>query len=279
MNHPSRDTARLHLLMDACRADSDDVSLPEMADLALALREDPSIRSEWERRQRSERVVAGAMHDVAVPAGLAERILAAAAAAKHESSPPVAPAATPASTFTVTSWSRRRWLQWAGGIAAVFALTALVWQFFLRSPEMVSQSQLEACAQQWFQAALAAPRSPQSQTALAPVPYPRGAINKLSARSWWPLANADEASLVVFDLTPTTSGGRVFLFAAKTSKKYEVSGMPYTKIDATGGLEIGAWQHGGVIYVLVVDTQHSGMHVREVLSPPKLAFASPLQRR
>jgi hypothetical protein len=81
--------------------------------------------------------------------------------------------------------------------------------------------------------------------------------------------------MVVFDLTSRQLGGRVFLFAARTSKKYDVGAVPYSKLTGTRGLEIGAWQEAGVIYVLVVDTQNSGLHLKDVLSQPKLAFVPP----
>ena len=80
--------------------------------------------------------------------------------------------------------------------------------------------------------------------------------------------------LVAFDLTTMQMGGRVFLFAAKTNKVYAVSSVPYTRLSATGGLQIGAWQDEGVLYVVVLD-QHSGRRLEDVLVPAKLAWATP----
>jgi hypothetical protein len=284
MNLPPHDITRLRQLMDACRVGSDDVSLPEMADLAAALREDGALRTEWERRQRSDRVIAGAMHDVSAPAGLAERILAAAAARKSERLSDTVEQATAAAADPTAKavpaaqpgWkpSRRRLWQSAAGLAAALVLGVAVWQFVFRSPESVSRAQLESSALAWFDAALEQTRSGEPATGSPPVPFPQQAVRG-GKRSWRPLKNAEEPGMVVFDLTSRQLGGRVFLFAARTSKKYDVGAVPYSKLTGTRGLEIGAWQEAGVIYVLVVDTQNSGLHLKDVLSQPKLAFVPP----
>src|SRR5687767_10428691 len=62
--------------IDACRAGSDDLALPALADLATAVEGDRALAEEVARSQRFDQTVAAAMHDLPVPDGLAERLLA-----------------------------------------------------------------------------------------------------------------------------------------------------------------------------------------------------------
>lgn len=271
----------LRQLMDACRPGSDDLSLPEMAALTAALRQDASMRSEWESRQRSDRRLAGAMHDVSVPAGLAERILAAAerARAPLEKSVDLAVAsetdsvaAEPAPGTRSTQRSSRRLVCQGFGAAAVLLLAvAAAWHFLLRPPQTVTRGQLEASAQGWFHQALQ-PAARNAANVQPPVPFPRGAV-ALPLQSWRRMRTAEEPSLVAFDLTQRGSQGSVFLFAARTRKQYEVRSVPYTPLTrTTGGLQMGAWQQGEVLYVLVVDVQNSNLRLDDLLRDPKLAM-------
>jgi len=286
MKLTSQEINRLRQLMDACRAGSDDLSLPEMADLATALREDAVLRSEWERGQRTDRILGGAMHDVSAPAGLAERILAAAAArtterlagasqqaiaaeADADAKVASAPSSQPGRTL-----NRRHFWQVAGTIAAVLVAAVGLWQFVFKSPQKVTKAQLESSALAWFDAAIAQSGSARPATDASAVPFPRQAV-KLPLRSWWPVKKVDERSLVVFDLTDPRYSGRVFLFAARTSKQYEVASVPFTRLNASRGLEIGAWQQGDVIYVLVLDSQDHRLRLDNVLPKPRLAYVPP----
>ena len=273
MNLSEQDRELLRQRMDACRLGSDDLSLPEMADLASALRADAALRSEWESRQRSERVIAAAMDDMSVPAGLAERILAAAgvvdrarlgkatdrAVAAAEDAGESADAPRPQRYLSLT----RRQLVSIGSAALVLVAAAMIWQVWFVEPVKVSKEQLAISAQAWYQAALKPGDSLKSGN--GPHPFPAAAIKGLPA-GWRQVKANDERSLIVYDLSSIR--GHVYLFAAKTSKEYAVGKLPYTTIPTTGGLEVGAWQAGNVIYVLVVD---SDQKLEEFLRPAKLA--------
>lgn len=273
--------------MDACRADSNDLSLPEVADLAEALRNDPALQSEWACRQRSDRVVGAAMHDVSVPAGLAERILAAAASIDETQLMASTEQAIAAEAGTnalivpqppgqgVSRQSRRQWWQWAGGIAALLVLAVTGWNLWLRPPAKVSRAKLEVIAQSWFDAAVKKRSGRWEQPSVKPpIPFPGQSVS-LRLHSWQRLAAVEEPTLVAFDLAGLRYGGSVFLFAARTNKKYEVASVPFTRLNATRGLEIGAWQQEDLIYVLVVDTQMSRLRLDDVLRDPKLAWVPP----
>jgi hypothetical protein len=281
MNLTPHDRELLRQRMDACRIGSDDLSLPEMSELSAALRTDPALRGEWESRQRSERLIAAAMDDLPVPAGLADRILAAAAASDRSrlaettgqavatvgnanADVEVQPAKRPALL------TRRQW-SWIGGAALLLAAAVVIQRTFFAPPTPVTKEQLVASAQDWFKAAVM--RRGDPQPGQAPIAFPQAALS-LSPQAWRAMPTAEERSLVAFDLTKVQMGGPVFLFAAQTNKKYDVRSVPYTKLSATGGLEIGAWQQGDVLYVVVID-QGSGRRLQDVLHSANLAWVSP----
>jgi hypothetical protein len=268
--------------MDACRPDRDDLSLPEMADLEVALRKDGALRSEWESRQRSDRRLAGAMHDVSVPAGLAERILAAAEGARAGLGASINQAVATGPDLTAEVSPRgnsppalriSRRLAWrlVATAALVFMGILGVWQVWLRPPQTVTRVQLEEIAQGWFNTAIQQTK-PMPPSVKPPLPFPRRDVAS-SFQSWQRLPAAEKP--VAFDLTNRHSRGKIFLFAARTKKDYEVQSVPYTPLTATRGLEMGAWQQGDVLYVVVVDREKSGLRLEHVLRKPKLALLLP----
>ena len=282
MNQTQHDFTRLRQLMDACRANSDDLSLPEMADLAVALRDDAALRSEWESRQRSDRVIAGAMHDLSAPAGLAERILAAATPRDGERLAQAAGAAvaievepnadtSPAPTTQVARGSRRRWLRYAFSTAALLLAAVAAWQFWPRQPQVVSAAQLAGEAQEWFNVAAATKAGWQPPSTTAPLAFPAGSITG-KFYHWQSLRIPQEPTLVAFDLAGPRLPGRTYLFVAKTMRDYQVSSVPFTRLPATGGLTMGAWEQGGMIYVLVVDEPNTGLRLERLVRDQKLAI-------
>ena len=77
---------QLRQQIDACRAGSDDLYRPELAELAKAMCQgnsagdptaaDPAVVREFDRAQRFDQCVVSALHDVAVPPGLLQKLLA-----------------------------------------------------------------------------------------------------------------------------------------------------------------------------------------------------------
>lgn len=280
MNLTPHDRELLRQRMDACRIGSDDLALPEMSDLSAALRIDAALREEWESRQRSERLIVAAMEDLPVPAGLADRILAAARACDgnrlaETTEQAVATVGDANADVEVQSPTRqalltRRHWSWIGGVALLLLAAVVVQQTFFAPPTRVTKEQLVDSAQSWFDAAVKRPGGPQ--LGQAPIAFPQAAV-RLAPQAWRSMPTAEERSLVAFDLTRLQMGGPVFLFAAKTNKKYNVSSVPYTRLSATGGLEIGAWQQGDVLYVVVID-QRSGRRLQDVLHSASLAWVT-----
>ncbi len=74
------DRERLREMIDACRPESADLALPELAEARAELERDAVLRRQARRAEQFDRTVAAAMQDVAVPAGLQDRLMAALAA-------------------------------------------------------------------------------------------------------------------------------------------------------------------------------------------------------
>src|SRR4029453_1010408 len=126
--------------IDACRTGGDDLHSPDLGELAQAIGEggapaDPAIVNEFDRSQRFDRAVVSALQDIAVPAGMLERLLAKTTAAADRlraeilapaidaavNSPAGAPTTTvPAAPATATpAMLSRRWM-----LASVVAVAA-----------------------------------------------------------------------------------------------------------------------------------------------------------
>lgn len=61
--------------IESCRPGSDDLQTPELSAIARQVAEDPEARQLYEAVQQSDAALAEAFHDVAVPQGLAQRLL------------------------------------------------------------------------------------------------------------------------------------------------------------------------------------------------------------
>jgi hypothetical protein len=70
------DHRKLDEMIDACRPGSEDIGLPGLSPLADRIEGDPDLHDRYQRTQRLDARLVRAIDDVAVPAGLRERILA-----------------------------------------------------------------------------------------------------------------------------------------------------------------------------------------------------------
>lgn len=227
--------------IDACRAGSEDRN-----ELAL---EGAEARAICDRVQAIDRAVGAAMHDVPVPVGLSERLLAHLATAQVADA---AEAQTPSPTADTTlAVSRRRWLRWGAGLAAIAASVAVVTTvIFWKSTSLTAQAVHEQILPFYQQ------EQPGTAYKLAALPpgYPFSRyVNMLPGTTWRPVQSflhRPELAGVAYELT--YGGAEATLYVIPT----QVAGLPSSppqKISAaTGNLIRVAWQEGEVLYVLVV---------------------------
>jgi hypothetical protein len=259
--------------IDACRPGSGDLALPQLAELALAARQDASVADELARSQRYDSAVAAAMHDVPISAGLLERLLTATKDAAQGMTAPATDAAA-VSLPAVRQRGRilRRWLL-AGGSALVLALGVGLYQG-LRPPRTVKEAELGGAVESWL-----TQLQPSLWRSLAsgkyPPEFPPDPSVSATPRQWQALnssQNGWSASLAAVDIAPA-GRPRAVLFVIRSSATFKVptlplaaSGLPLSK-----GMKATAWQRtsSSVLYVLAVE-EVRGQTLGDYLQPQRL---------
>ena len=249
---------QLRQQIDACRPGSDDLHLPELAELKAAAASSGEVAAELDRTQRFDQNVTSALYDVPVPAGLLDRLLASAASpvalAGIEQAIDEGPSATPAAdapqaASAVTRGTRRTWL-WRAGSIALAAAAALAIGVFVsnRSPREVTAEQLAADIEDWYSEASSAP-TPEWSTVKSPQQSSIGQyVATRRALPWRNFKTAAGESGIVYQV----AGKQVLLFVIDTNAKYQVGGSPRNRLlSTTGGITAMAWQPPGKLYVVV----------------------------
>lgn len=272
MNH--RPTLREQ--MDACRADSDDLLLPEhaadLAELKAGVQQSAEIRGLWERSQRDDRAIRGAMLDVALPIGLEQRLLAAVQAAQEQplacvetvtneeiSVPEVAAPSRQTPTMT-----RRRWVVSTIALtAAASILAAYLGSQFLSSPqEPISKDLLAAQVQEWLPVVSNVKWDAKTTQDKFPANSLRGDVAHSSSVA------SSQGTITVYDVRLSTSSSRALLLVLPATAKYPVSSLPFTELSVSGGWKVGAWQKSGVLYVLIVSERAASL--KEFIRPQSI---------
>jgi len=256
--------------IEACRPGSDDLHSTELSDVARQVERDPEARAFYDRVQRSDAAIAGAMERVSVPEGLCDRLLAAlgtseqacdrslaravdgALASANANHAPDADAADlvadKSSIASDARWSRRRWMAACSGVAATILLAAVLSTWFATSAPVA----LEDVADSWFEQL-----TPQWQdVARAPRCFAVPAAVLASPTSWQWIARQSEPGVAYQLQSP--SGHKAMLYVVRMSRPELPGGPPTRPQSATGGRAVGYWRSGQLVYVLVVPGDERG---------------------
>lgn len=248
--------------IDACRPDSDDLHLPEhaadLAELKAGVQQSAEIRGLWERSQRDDRAIRGAMLDVALPIGLEQRLLAAVQAAHEQPlacvekvvDEEVTVQEAVSSVRYVSTTIRRRWVVSTIALtAAASILAAYLGSQFLSSPqEPISKDLLAAQVQDWLQAA-----DPLNMNWDA-----KATNNRFPGRSLYGKVEqagsvvTRQGTITVYDVRLSNGSSQAVLLVLPTTAVYRVDSMPASKVEVSGHWNVGSWQTDGVLYVLAV---------------------------
>jgi hypothetical protein len=247
--------------IDACRPGSDDLHDPDLAFLADELAQESHSRELYERSQRVDAAIGGAMADALVPEGLAARILAGLVAAQTEPAPcsesQAAEVKTPAEQPRPASrtFSRRVWI--AGVGIAVAASIVLVVASLPSGPE-VNKDNLADLAREFFEAEQAEKAGGQAVEAEPPpsrYPLSRSILVANNLR-WRRVTGLLGGSGVAYDVTAAAAGPQVRGTLYVVPLPATLTGLgatpPTTPLATTAGVAIGAWQSKGLLYVLAV---------------------------
>jgi hypothetical protein len=240
--------------IEACRPGSDDLQLPEVSDAGAGIDTDPSVHALYAKSQRYDTAVSRAMHEVAVPDGLADRLLARLATGRSaalaasanalttEDASEVAP--PPCDASRAVGWSRRRLLTLVSTIAATVVVGVSVARYLQSEPD----TSVESLADMWL-AELDANWVAMNQ---APRNYVVPAAITAEATGWQRIPSVNRSLGVVYRLeNPQAAIAR--LFVVRLAKAGLPSSPPVKPQWTTGGRSIGYWQTGELTFVLVVE--------------------------
>lgn len=253
----------LRELIDACRLDQHDPQRAELAaDLAPLAREvasDSQVAAGLQRSERFDRNVRSALEDVPLPAGLAERLLAKCEAA-------VVPPATPPEEAVGPRSSRRRLLAQLAIAASLLivslaAYPAATYIFQARRPVMPDE--LAQLSVEWFDSCGPGAKWESVNPAIL-AQYPLDTALKVRPKSFRQV----DRTTVAYDLS--FNGKRGLLFVHRPTRPHpKLSQYPYSGLPASGGISLGAWQRGKVVYVIGVTGSERSRPVDEFVIRPK----------
>lgn len=254
----------LRELIDACRADHHDPQRPELSELAPLARElsaNPQLQSVVEQSERFDRGVRAALDDVELPAGLADRLLAGCEAAL------VSPASSEEKSVdapaTKKRWSRRQVIAMFAAAASLLIVLVGGWQFLIwTKPRPVSNDVLAQSAMQWFDQS--GPASNWSTGSAPTKDFPLDPAMVYGPVRWRQV----NPSTVVYEMRH--QGQRALLFVSKQTRPHPgLATSPFTGLNASGGIELGAWQRQKMVYVLAVSGGHGPRPLEVFVRRPK----------
>lgn len=233
------DSREIRELLSACRPDRSDLTAEQLRAVDAALNQDDELREQWAASQEWDAQLQAAFVDVPVPAGLADRLLAATSAQDPEQT--VVPPPT-------RQWSRRAILSIGVGAAALIlvAVSLAFWRWHDPLTTEVVVDEFRAWVEKIDQAGW---RSDDMPT----VDYPLDPGLALYNVTWQRLDLPYDSEAVVYrgELAPDHSTAT--LYVVKTRHGKALRDIPPTKPDSsTGGQCIGVWKSQGNLYVLVV---------------------------
>jgi hypothetical protein len=267
--------------MESCRPDSDDLFDPALAPLVEVLTLDADLADCFQRQQHADAAVASAFRDVAVPDGLAERLLGRLAEARKEGTVPISASATmglsplrgvgptaeialrglaPAAAATATAadrqrrfLSRRWWTAAAAALstAAVLLTAAWVWVEIRHRAAYTPLAVLDE-ATEFFSGE--SPRTGSKPGEVSPpggYPISRGILRTSQVR-WRPIQGLLGCTGVAYDLS-APGDGRATLYVVSQAVPGLPTQPPREPRPTTAGCSAAAWQENGLLYVFVVD--------------------------
>lgn len=261
--------------VDACRPDSNDLALPELAGLAAAVDRDSALVAHLRKSQQVDQIIGLAVRQVPVPSGLQQRLLARLAASSaaemllREGSQEAVPSGgksgvpseavipypvelgTRAAEASVSrEWLPRRaalqrWVVCGGSLALVGLLCWLTGPGF----RFHSQADVARQASVWLQR-IDHTRWTGSGFPTRDFPWP--AACRAVLYRWQPVADrAGVPPAVCFDLGPTRRPAH--LFVCRVEGLVHLPGQPPAESRASlQGWQVGGWYDQGYVYVLAV---------------------------
>lgn len=245
--------------LEACRPGSDDLADPQMAQLQAHIARDPELDDLHARLQKLDVQLAGALFDLDVPPGLADRLLArlsetavASEVEPVESRPCGGIAAVSVARVAVrrTGWlaRSRRWLVASAALAMVLVVAVALWP---RGPAQYTAGAVLEAAVEFFhndpggEAKLVSQASPPWA-----FPYSRALISHGSIR-WRRVEGLLGVRGLAYDL-PSGGAGRATLYVVDCPVSDLPDEPPLRPSYSTANCSCAVWMEHGLAYILVV---------------------------
>jgi hypothetical protein len=257
--------------LDACRPDSADLELPELAALRESLAHDADLAEQFDRILQFDRRIAAALRDVPVPPLLAAQITA------RLQPPPDLPAdqaavvcpSRPSPVWPGKRWvTRRQLMKWLAAAAVVPLAGWLGWRWWPRAARPVPAHEIAANLDTWLKMVGTPPGSGwKSPESLPPGVVPP-AIRTLP-QAWRPFRTRQGWSGIAVELAPPTEP-RAILLVVQGSARFEVPARPYALLSTSMERAAAAWATQGRLFVLVVE-QGGKPRLDQLIRPSPLA--------
>jgi hypothetical protein len=246
-------------LVDSCRPASEDAFQPvhaELAPLAEQLVADPAVQELYERTQQADAAIRDAILDVPVPAGLAERLLAAVSSDAAEEGVVSLPRRDEAASRG-RFWRRRSVLAAAAAVVAAMVVGPAVYFIGAWQSRPLSVSEVIEQSQQWVKDVADNPLH-RGVDGAPHDDFPADPQLKLGGMGWRRF-ETQFGEAVVYDVRSPFSADKrqALLFVVRTRR---TGGLPTSPPVAapqrrTQGSVTGVWSRpaDNLLYVLVVD--------------------------
>ncbi len=262
----------LRELMESYRPGPSDLGDAGLGDVEFsALREaaaaDPAVRAEMEAVQAWDDAISEAMHDVAVPVGLAERLLGAVELAQCE--PAVDAQVTPARQLRDRWWSR--WPARVAAAAVSVAALAMVVFYLAGWNDTLTGTEVAQFAQGWIG------QLDDEAWVLSTPPGDQHNVQQVldfPLDGWQRFAAMGDSDAVALRATVPPARSRAWLFVIQTRKGRQLPQRPPSRPNSTtGSICVGVWKSGDHLYVLAV--QGTQQTYRRLLKTQVFACAGP----
>ncbi|MFV1966581.1 MAG: hypothetical protein ACC628_14240 [Pirellulaceae bacterium] len=257
----AEDPHRFREMIDACRPGGDDEGLPEMAPLAEQLERDSQLRRRFEESKKLDRAIQVAIGRVAVPTGLAERIVDAIEAAEAATAESCVDSDRESpfderddGDVQVASHRHHRGLFWMIGIPTAIAASAVVALVMLGSTPGQDLTTARTVAARVMHWTLNMDEREWRADEFPVTRFEPSAQLRLPRRRWQRVAGrTSHEQVVCYDVTSERQP-RVYLFVIHTRQSFQGASLPPLKPDRnTRNWCFGVWQESGALYVVAVE--------------------------
>jgi hypothetical protein len=242
------------------------------------LLEDDILQTQFEKSQSLDQQLTEVFADVAVPAGLRERLQEAIVEAVATETMSIdsciettgAADGMPSASKVIEVTEERRFsqaLRWLALAGSLLIATALWRQF--QSTDPISPDLLASQATAWTEQVMSADHSWNRDLEQKPSTHPIDSYVLPKAQQWSRLKTDIDPRAVVYDLSSLKTG-RLLLFVFRSRQEYQLPPIALQELMGTGALTVGAWQQDDLLYVMV--GRRNGPALRQFIKQRLLGY-------